>query len=286
MTAAPTGADGIDPEGPPEPRPPRPGLATALREVADRRELLYMISWREIRIRYKQSLMGVAWAMLMPLIIVGAAILVRAAAAKVSGAELDRTALADVTTRALPWAFFVSALKFGTASLVGNANLVAKIALPKLVFPLSAILASGVDLAVGSVLLAVVLPVAGAPLTAAWLWLPVLLALLVLFTVGLTALLSAANLFFRDVKYLIEVILTFAIFFTPVLYPADAVGRFRPFLLLNPVAPILEGFSRVLVAGQAPELGWLAWSALAAGSTFVLGIVFFRRVEPLFAETV
>jgi len=255
-------------------------------ELWQRRELLYTIAWREIRVRYKQSVMGLFWAVFMPLMIVAAGIIVRIAMATVSGGNIDVDDLATVTVKALPWAFFVSAMKFGTNSLVGNSNLVSKIAFPKMIFPLSAVLASGVDMAVASTILLVVLPIAKVPVALSWLLVPVLLFLLFVLTAGITIVLSAANLFFRDVKYLIEVVLTFAIFFTPVLYDVDALGRWSTLIMLNPVAPLLEGLADCLVRGQLPDLGWLLYSAVAALGVAGLGIPFFARLEPLFAETV
>ncbi|HEY7683435.1 MAG TPA: ABC transporter permease [Gemmatimonadales bacterium] len=257
-----------------------------IRELMRYRELLYMLSWREVRIRYKQSVMGLLWAVLMPVIITLAGVIVRVAATKLSGRPVSGADVGSIGVKALPWAFFISALRFGTASLAGNSNLVTKIKFPRLVFPLSSVLTSLVDFAVASPLLLILLPLSGVHLSWTMLWAPVLFLVLVLFTAGLTVLCSAANLFFRDVKYLVEVVLTFAIFFTPVLYDADMVGRWRSLLLLNPVAPVLEGLNVTVVHGRQPEFGWIAYSAVIALLFCWGGISFFRRLEPRFAESV
>jgi ABC-type polysaccharide/polyol phosphate export permease len=257
-----------------------------IRELMRYRELLYMLSWREVRIRYKQSVMGLLWAFLMPVIITLAGVIVRVAATKLSGRPVSGADIGAIGVKALPWAFFISALRFGTMSLAGNSNLVTKIKFPRLVFPLSSVLTSLVDLAVASPLLLVLLPLSGVRPSWTMLWAPVLLLVLVLFTVGVTVLCSAANLFFRDVKYLVEVVLTFAIFFTPVLYDADMVGSWRSVLMLNPVAPILEGLNRSVIHGHHPEFGWVAYSAAIALLFCWGGIAFFRRLEPRFAESI
>jgi len=258
----------------------------ALRELIRNRELLYMITWREIRIRYKQSVMGLLWAVLMPIIITSAGVVVRIAASKVSGRPITGADIGGIGVKALPWAFFVSALRFGTTSLTGNSSLVTKIKFPRLIFPLSSVLTSLFDMGIAVPVLLVVLPFAGARFSLTMLWAPLLLLILVIFTAGLCVSMSAANLFFRDIKYIVEVVLTFAIFFTPVLYDAAVAGKWRPILMLNPLAPLLEGLNSSVILGRQPELRWVAYSACVSVLLFWSGVVFFRRLEPRFAESV
>src|SRR3954466_12127366 len=120
-------------------------MIDALQELLSNRELLYMITWREIRIRYKQSVMGLLWAILMPVIITSAGVVVRIAASKVSGRPITSSDIGGIRLKALSWAFFVSALRFGTMSLTGNSSLVTKIRFPRLIFPLSAVLTALFD---------------------------------------------------------------------------------------------------------------------------------------------
>jgi len=258
----------------------------ALRELMKSRELLYMISWREIRIRYKQSVMGLLWAVLMPIIITGAGVVVRIAASRISGKPITGMDIGGIGVKALPWAFFVSALRFGTTSLTANSSLVTKIKFPRLIFPLSSVLTSLFDMVIAVPVLVLLLPFAGIQVSPAIFWAPILVLLLVIFTAGLCILFSAANLFFRDIKYLVEVILTFAIFFTPVLYDASVAGKWRSVLMLNPVAPLLEGLNSGVVQGHQPDLAWVAYSAVVSVVLFWGGIVFFRRLEPRFAESI
>jgi homopolymeric O-antigen transport system permease protein len=258
----------------------------ALRDLLRNRELLYMITWREIRIRYKQSVMGLLWAVLMPIIITVAGLVVRIAASRVSSRPITGADIGGIGVKALPWAFFVSALRFGTTSLTGNSSLVTKIKFPRLIFPLSSVLTSLFDMVIAIPVLIVLLPFAGVRGSLSVLWVPMLLLILVIFTAGLCIFFSAANLFFRDVKYLVEVVVTFAIFFTPVLYDASVAGKWRDILMLNPIAPLLEGLNSSVVFGRQPDLAWIAYSAGVSVLIFWCGVVFFRRLEPRFAESV
>jgi len=250
------------------------------------RELLYMITWRDIRIRYKQSAMGFLWAILMPSLIVGAGVLVRLGAAKYTGAPLSVDDIASVIVRAVAWAFFIASIRFGTNSLIGNSSLVTKIAFPKEVFPIAATLSSLFDFAIASIAVLLVLVCIGWTPTFAALWAVPLILMLVMFTAGLALLLSAANLFFRDVKYIVEILLTYAIFFTPVLYDAAMLGKWRPLIMLNPVAPILEGLADSLVHGRTPDLQWTAYSFGMSAAALSVGYWLFKQLEPKFAESI
>ena len=249
------------------------------------RDVLLMLTWRDIKIKYKQSVMGFFWAILMPLVIVSAGVIVRYAFARLSGTPLRIDDLALVTAKAVPWAFFVSAVRFASNSLIANTNLVTKIYMPREIFPLAAILSQLVDFAIASVVVTILFLVAGPPLTAAALWIPGLVLLLVLLTAAIGIFLSAAALFFRDVKYIVEVVLTFAIFFTPVFYDVAMFGEWATVLLLNPVAPLLEAIGAAAVGRPLPAPIWLAYSSAIAVGGFVLAVVFFKKVEPLFAES-
>lgn len=257
-----------------------------LTELYRRRDLLYMITWREIVIRYKQSVMGFLWAILMPLLIVGAGIVVRAAFAYVAGTTLVTSDLADVSVRAVPWAFFVAATRFATNSLTGNVSLVQKIYMPREIFPLAAVASNFVDFLVASAALIIFLAIVGTGLTIQLLWVPVLILILLVFTIGLGTLLSAASLFFRDVKYLVEVFLTFAIFVTPVFFSVNAFARFRTFLLFNPVSPVLEGLAQVVAHQRAPPVPWIGYSAGVSVVLLVVALLVFKRLEPYFAENI
>ena len=257
-----------------------------VRALHRHRDLLLMLTWRDIRIKYKQSIMGFLWALLMPLLIVSAGLIVKFALARVSGKPLELAHLTAVTVKALPWAFFITSIRFATNSLTGNINLVTKIAFPRAVFPVAATLSAFFDFAVASVVVVVVLAVVKVGASVHLLWVPCLLAVLIVQTVGLGLLLAASNLFFRDVKYIVEVIVTFAIFFTPVFYEASIFGEWETLLLLNPVAPVLEGLNSAVALHHPPSLGWTAYSAGWGLVLLIIGPTVFQRLEPQFAESI
>ena len=264
---------------------------TAGRRVPKRRlaliaDLLFMVTWRDIAIKYKQSMMGLLWAVLMPGIIVAAGMLVQFGMSQLSGRPFSLDALAAVCVKSLPWAFIVGAIRFATNSLTSNASLLTKINCPRIVFPVSAVLSALFDMLVATIPLVVVLAFTGIRPAASQLWVIPLLLLIVSFVAGLGIALSAANVYFRDVKYIVEVLLTFAIFFTPVFYPSSMLGPWRDVLLLNPVAPLLEGMEVAVVQGRSPDLGWIGYSASVSFVTLVAAWVMFYRLEPTFADNV
>ena len=272
-------------------------------EVWEHRELLEQLTRRDITLRYKQAVMGFAWAVFMPCLIVLSGLIIRYAMAQLSGQHLLPSAIANIAVKGLGWAFFVGALGFATSSLISNANLLTKIYFPREVLPLSAIGAQIFDSTIGLVTLTLILPFLGVRLHASLVWVPLLLVLLVFFTTGVSLFLSCANLFFRDVKYIVQVVLMFGIFFTPVFFEPTMLGARGAFLAtLNPLTGILEGLRLSIVDGhnllqplsivvrgaQVPV--WEPWELLysavfAIGGTFG-ATVMFRRLQPLFAEYV
>lgn len=273
-------------------RPPAcpPGYRHEMRkifaELKDCRHLIYILAWRDIKIRYKQSVMGFLWAILMPLVIIGAGLLVRYAVSMGSGRALNLADLASVALKSVPWAFFVGSIRFATNSLTGNSNLVTKIYFPREVFPLSAVMASLFDFMVASSLIVAILIWARVGISLQLLWLPVILVLLVLLVVGLGMFLACANLFFRDVKYLVEVFLTFGILFTPVFYEARIFGKWAPLLLLNPIGAILEIMNDVVVLHKPPDLFWVGYAASFSLASVLISWKIFDRTEASFAESI
>jgi len=255
-------------------------------ELIQYRHLLYMLAWRDIKIKYKQSIMGFLWAIFMPLIIVAAGILVKKAFSMLSDEPMGLGQLASVSVKAIPWAFFVGSIRFATNSLTSNMNLVTKIYFPREVFPLSAVLANLFDFMVASGVLIIILVIAGIGASVYLFWLPVLLIVMVILAAGLGMLLACANLFFRDVKYIVEVVLTFGTFFTPVFYEAEMFGKWAPFLLLNPIGAILESINAIVVLHRPPDMFWLGYSVVWAFGGLFISWYIFHRAEFSFAENI
>jgi lipopolysaccharide transport system permease protein len=249
------------------------------------RELLVVLALRDIKVRYKQSVMGFLWAILMPMLIVCAGVVVRYAYAVASNKPLNVLDFSSLAVKSVVWAFLVSSIRFSCQSLINNNNLVTKVYFPKEILPIAAILAQLFDLLVAGCLLVVLLIVVLPHLSPELLWVGPLLAITVMLAVGISFLASAGSLFFRDVKYIVEVVLTFAIFFTPVFYEVSMFGQKGEWLLLNPAAPLMEGFSAV-VRGRPPDWPWVSYSLAFAVTLASAGYVLFKKAEPVFAESV
>jgi lipopolysaccharide transport system permease protein len=278
-------------------------LRAGIREVVEYRELLYQLTLRDVRIRYKQAVMGFGWALLMPILVVGAGFLVKIAMAQMSGSAFRAESFAGMAVKALPWTFFVGAIASATSSLTGNSNLLAKIYFPREVLPGSAVLAQAFDSAIGTIALTVGLFLfLGVGFSLQTLWVVPLMVFLFLLTTGAAFVLSCANLFFRDVKYIVQVFVTFGIFFTPVLYEPENFGPIGcRVMMLNPLAPLLEGIRLAmvehhnlaysLVVKSPAGLQILAWHPVYlfyTGGWVLLGSVgawvLFRRLQFVYAE--
>jgi lipopolysaccharide transport system permease protein len=277
------------------------GALRDLREIAvdfgRSRDLLTQLTLRDIRIRYKQAALGFAWALVLPVTIVLAGLAVRVAISYASGRPLETAQLARMAVKSIPWAFYVGCIGTATPSLIGNITLVTKIYFPREVLPIAACIAQTVDSLVGLVAVALVLPFLGVTASVQLLWVPILLALLWLLAAAAALFLSCANLFFRDVKYMVQVFLSFGIFFTPVLVDAPMFGpKFAPIIMLNPVSPILEGLRLAVVDHHnlltevAQRGGWISWhpwylaySAVWAIAGLLISALFFHRSERRFA---
>jgi ABC-type polysaccharide/polyol phosphate export permease len=257
-----------------------------LKELYKFRELLYTIAYRDIKVRYKQSVMGFLWAVLMPILIVMSGVVVRYAYAMVAHVPLKSADIASVAVKSVPWAFIVSSIRFTCSSLFANYSLVVKIYFPKEVFPMAAILACLFDFLVAFLALSILLVVLHIGWSIYLLWVPVLLAVIILLCVGVGLFISAASLFFRDVKYIVEIFLTFGIFFTPVFFDVRMFGNNAKWLMLNPVAPLLEGLSTCIVRHQPPDLSWCLYSLAFSVIAFMGGFVLFKHLEPAFAESI
>jgi ABC-type polysaccharide/polyol phosphate export permease len=277
-------------------------IALAMREVWDSRELVYQLVLRDVRVRYQQAVMGFAWALFMPLMIVLSGTLVRVAMATASGSALEPAILGATAVKGVAWAFFAGALGIGTQSLLANTALITKLYFPREVLPLASVLSQAVDSGIGTAALLFLLPFMGLRLTAALLWVPLIAALLFVVTVVFTLFTSCANLFFRDVKYIVQVMLTFGIFLTPVFFEPAMFGPIGgPLMMLNPISPLIEGLRLTVIEGHnlllpmitinrhgAHILAWspwyLAYSAVWAIGGLVLSMRIFRRSAVLFAE--
>jgi ABC-2 type transport system permease protein/lipopolysaccharide transport system permease protein len=257
-------------------------LREMFREQYEYRELLYSMTAKDLLVRYKQAVMGFGWAIFMPLV---NTVLFSVIFTRVAPLETDVPYPIFAFTGLLFWNFFASSLRFSVGSLAGNATLVTKIYFPREIFPFSAILVSFVDLLVGASILVILMIYYQVPVAPTLLALPALLLIQVCFTAGIALVISMANLYLRDVKYIFEMILTFWMFATSVVYPVSLVGgKLGVLLQLNPMTPIIEGYRYVILQGVLPPLLPLAGAAAIAVVTLLVGWLVFHRAEYQFAE--
>jgi lipopolysaccharide transport system permease protein len=259
-------------------------LREIVREQYDFRELLYQMTRRDLLLRYKQTVMGFGWAIFMPLVntAVFSVIFTR-----VAPLDMDMPYPLFAYCGLLAWNFSASSFRFAVQSLTSNASLVTKVYFPREIFPISAVLVSLVDFVVGAtVLVALMIYYQVAP-TAALLALPWVLAVHIMFTLAISLLLAMANLFYRDVKYLFELVLTVWMFVSAVLYPVSQVGGWMGRLMaVNPVTPILEAYRDVILRGQLPEASSFLVTTMASAIFLAVSWVIFHRAEYAFAENV
>jgi lipopolysaccharide transport system permease protein len=269
-------------------RPPSGWWDIPFGELWASRELLYFLVWRDIKVRYKQTAIGAAWAVLQPLLTMAIFWLFLG---KLAGLPSDGLPYPVFYFAGLvPWTYFAYSLNFATNTVVSNQALLTKVYFPRLILPISAVVSGLVDFAIGFMfLIVIVLGYKIVPGTSA-LWLPALLLLAICTALGVGLWLSALNALYRDVRYVIAFLVQFWMFASPVMYPSTLVSRKYPRFAwvygLNPMAGVIDGFRWALTGrGQAPGLPLLA-SALMVAVILVSGLMFFRRMEGTMADMV
>lgn len=255
-----------------------------LRELWAYRELLWVLGARDVRVRYKQTLLGAGWAILRPLLTMVIFTLVFGRLAKMPSEGMPYSVW--VYAALLPWTFFASAVGASGQSLVGSAHLISKVYFPRLIVPLASIGAALVDFLVSSVVLFGLMAWYGVGWTANLAAAPLLFVALVFTGLGAGTLLSALTVAYRDVTHLLPFILQIWMYVTPVVYPASLIPeRFRWLLYLNPVAGLTEGF-RSAFLGKPFDVPAIALSLVVSLLVFLAGVAYFERVERRFADVV
>jgi lipopolysaccharide transport system permease protein len=263
--------------------PSRGWVALRVKELWEYRELLYFLVWRDIKVRYKQTALGAAWAVLQPVLTMLVFTVFFGRLAKVPSDGIPYPVF--VYAALLPWQLFAFALTESANSLVGNQNLIKKVYFPRLVVPLASVLAGLVDFGIAFLVLLALMLYYGIVPSFAILVLPLFLLLAVATALSVGLWLSALNVQFRDVRYTIPFLTQFWMFATPVAYPSSLVPeRWRPWYGLNPMAGVVEGFRWALL-GKSKSPGPLLWvSGLVVVLLLIGGLAYFRRMESTFAD--
>ena len=265
--------------------PSRGWVSLKLKELWEYRDLLFFLAWRDVSVRYKQTVLGAAWAIIQPFfsMVVFSLFFGRLARIPSDGVPYPIFSYAAL----LPWHYFASAVSGSANSLVGSSNLLTKVYFPRLVVPLSSILPPVVDLGIAFLVLVGMMLYYRVALTWNVLWLPLFLLLALVTALGVGLWLSAMNVQYRDIRYAVPFLVQFWMFASPVTYPTSLVPeQWRALYGLNPMAGVIEGFRWALLGTEAAPGPMTAVSVLIAFALLVSGAYYFRRMEKTFSDVV
>ncbi|HEX7102460.1 MAG TPA: ABC transporter permease [Nitrolancea sp.] len=259
--------------------------AINLRELWRFRELLYFLTWRDVKVRYKQTAIGVVWAVLQPFLTMVIFSVLFGRLAKIGSDNIPYPVFSY--SGLLPWTFFASAINLAGLSLVANANMIAKIYFPRLLMPAAAVLAATLDFCIAFIVLLVMMLYYGITPGLATFTLPLFLALAVITALGISLWLAALNVKYRDIRYVIPFLTQVWLFLTPVLYPSSMIpDKWRLVYGINPMSGVVEGFRWSLLGTEKAPGAMILVSVGVVIVLFVGGLFYFRRMEREFADVI
>jgi lipopolysaccharide transport system permease protein len=249
------------------------------------RELLFTWAMRDFKVRYSQSVLGAAWAILQPLSLMVIFSVIFSVFIKVPTDGVPYPVFAY--TALLPWTFFANSLSFAIPSLVNNMNLVSRIYFPREILPLSAILVSFIDFLIAYSIFVIMLLVYRVQVGPAILLVPLVLLIQIVLTFGISLLAAAVNVFFRDIRFVIPLALQIWMYLSPIIYPVNLVpARFRPIYFLNPMAVLIDTYRRIVLLNQSPDWPYLCLATLLSGLLITFAYRYFKRAEREFADLI
>jgi len=252
------------------------------------REMVSMWAFREVRIRYKQSLLGAAWAILQPLVLMFMFTFVFSKIARFDTGEIPYPIFSY--TALLPWTLFATSISFGVNSLINNMNLVTKTYFPREVLPIGVIGAALFDYLIASSIFIFLLIYYEVPVTPLFLWIPVFILIQIFLMLGVILLGAALTVFYRDVRFVVPLGIQLWLYATPIIYPMSfvdqAIPEFRTLYMLNPMAGIVESYRQVILHGQPPNFNDLGLAALVSVTLFFVSYFVFKRLEVLFNDLI
>ena len=260
-------------------------VSLRLHELWEYRELLYFLIWRDIKVRYKQTVLGASWAIIQPVFTMLVFSLFFGHLGKIPSDGIPYPIFSFAAL--VPWTFFANGLGQSSNSLVGNANLITKIYFPRLIVPLASVFSGIVDFLLAFVVLLGMMLYYGLIPTLNVLWLPLFVLLALVTSLGVGLWLSALNVEYRDVRYLVPFITQFWLFATPIAYPSSLLPEpWRTVYGLNPMVGVVEGFRWALLGTKTAPGPIIAVSSAVAVVILVSGAFYFRRMEKTFADIV
>ncbi len=265
-------------------RPSRGWIPINLRDLWAYRELLYFLTWRDIKVRYKQTLLGFAWAIIQPLFMMIVFTLFFGTLAKIPSEGIPYPLFNY--TALLPWTLFAEGISRSSNSLIGSTNLVQKVYFPRLIMPLAGILSPVVDFAIAFIILIGLMLYYGYPPTINLFWLPAFIILALITSLGVGLWLSAINVKYRDVRYIIPFLVQIWLFASPVVYASSLLPeKYQIIYGINPMAGVIEGF-RWAILGTEPPGSLIAVSAAITVAILISGAYYFRHSEKTFADVI
>lgn len=267
-------------------QPSKGWVSLKLQELWEYRELLYFLTWRDIKVRYKQTVLGAAWAILQPFLTMIVFSLFFGGLAQIPSDGIPYPIFAY--TALVPWSFFASGLSMSADSLIGSANLIKKVYFPRLAIPIATVFAGVIDFLIAFVVLIIMMIFFGIFPTANIVFLPLLLLLAFVTSLGVGLWLSALNVQFRDVRYTVPFLTQFWMFITPIAYPSSLIENetLRAIYSLNPMVGVVEGFRWALLGTNSAPGAMIIVSSLASVLLLISGLFYFRRMEKTFADVV
>ena len=266
-------------------KPSRGWVGLGLRELWEYRELVFFLMWRDIKVRYKQTVLGAGWAIIQPLF---GMVVFTVFFGKLAKMPSDGIPYPIFSFSALvSWTFFANGLTNASAVLVGGTNLLTKVYFPRLAMPIASVMSGLVDLVIALFVLFGLMAYYGISPSSNVLWLPVFMALALAAALGIGTWLAALNVRFRDVRYVVPFLIQLWLFVTPVVYPSSLVKEpWRTLYGLNPMAGVVDGFRWALLGTPPPPAAMLAVSGGSALLLLASGLFYFRRMESSFADLV
>ena len=266
-------------------RPSQGWASLKLQELWEYRDLLYFLTWRDIKVRYKQTVLGASWAIIQPLFTMVVFSLFFGKLAKIPSDGVPYPIFAFAAL--VPWTFFANGLSQSSNSLVGSSHLITKVYFPRLVIPISSVISGTLDFAISFLVLLGMIVFYGITPTGNMIWLPFLLLLAFVTALGVGMWLSAMNVQFRDVRYVVPFLTQIWLFATPIAYPSSLLSEpWRTIYGINPMVGVVEGFRWALIGTDTAPGPIIAVSSLVALALLAGGALYFRRMEKSFADIV
>lgn len=260
-------------------------MISYIKELYKYRELLWVLTARELKVRYKQTALGIFWAILQPLSLMLIFTLVFSYFTQINSEGIPYPIFSYVAL--LPWTFFQTAVQFGSMSVVNNSGLVTKVWFPREILPLSSLLAALVDFLISATLLIGLMIYYHTPITLYIFWLLLLIPLQMVITAGINLLLAALVVIFRDLKFVIPLGLQILFYATPIIYSINIIpDRFFKLVLANPLTGLVDSYRKILLQGQPPNLYYLSSSLITGIILLIVGYWFYKRVDKRFADII